>query len=249
MTSVFLVTRVGPASQYNGCLFQEGIKHEAHCMPALASRDIEADPMVSLCQSHPINVHTQKRICKQTCLLSDALTLKWTHTPPAPPTYHLVWVFSVASYLLAGGSTLFFYCLLYHQRTRFHFLFFSVQNRNITGLSACPPPHTCAHKRHTHTQRHTDPHSPWTCLLLFPCQQQKKQKKRLKREMKGVLKGGNWKRRDMHSCVFERQSSLSKREKGGPIKEVTRLSLSFYAFMEWWWYVYVCWCMFSYTAV
>lgn len=118
----------------------------------------------------------------------------------------------------------FFYCLLYHQRTRFHFsFFFSVQNRNITGLSACPPPHTCAHKRHTHTQRHTDPHSPWTCLLLFPCQQQKKQKKRLKREMKGVLKGGNWKRRDMHSCVFERQSSLSKREKGGPIKEVTRL--------------------------
>lgn len=141
---------------------------------------------------------------------------------------------SLFSCILPFGRRLhsFFYRLLYHQRTRFHFFFFQSKIEILQAYLHVRP-HTRAHKRHTHTQRHTDPHSPWTCLLLFPCQQQKKQKKRLKREMKGVLKGGNWKRRDMHSCVFERQSSLSKREKGGPIKEVTRLSLSFYAFMEW----------------
>lgn len=94
------------------------------------------------------------------------------------------------------------------------------------------PTHMCTQKTHTYTETHRST-LPVDMPSFISLSATKKTKKRLKREMKGVLKGGNWKRRDMHSCVFERQSSLSKREKGGPIKEVTRLSLSFYAFMEW----------------
>lgn len=118
---------------------------------------------------------------KKQCMRTDMFTLKCSYTQmntpppsPPPPTYHLVWIFSVASYLLAGGFTP-FSSLLCHQRTGFHF-FYSVQNRNITGLSACPPPHTCVQKMHTHTQRTTDPHSLWTCLLLFSCQHHKQAK-------------------------------------------------------------------------
>lgn len=127
----------------------------------------------------------------------------------------------------------FFYRLLYHQRTRFHFFFFQSKIEILQAYLHVRP-HTHVHTKDTHIHRDTQIHTPrGHAFFYFPVSNKKKQKKRLKREMKGVLKGGNWKRRDMHSCVFERQSSLSKREKGGPIKEVTRLSLSFYAFMEW----------------
>lgn len=218
-TSVFLVTRVGPASQYNGCLFQEGIKHEAHCMPALASRDIEADPMVSLCQSHPINVHTQKRICKQTCLLSDALTLKWTHTPPAPPTYHLVWVFSVASYLLAGGSTLFFYCLLYHQRTRFHFFFFQSKIEILQAYLHVRP-HTHVHTKDTHIHRDTQIHTPrGHAFFYFPVSNKKNKKKDWREKWKECWREGIGSGeictavclRDSHHCQRERRVGRSRR--------------------------------------
>lgn len=169
---------------------------------------------------------------------TDMFTLRCSYTQMnthSTSTTYVPSCMSLFSCILPFGRRLhsFFYRLLYHQRTRFHFFFFQSKIEILQAYLHVRP-HTHVHTKETHIHRDTQIHTPrGHAFFYFPVSNKKKQKKRLKREMKGVLKGGNWKRRDMHSCVFERQSSLSKREKGGPIKEVTRLSLSFYAFMEW----------------
>lgn len=112
-----------------------------------------------------IHVHVQKWIYVHGHDHSQLLLHSYEHAlyPPPPPTYHLVWFFSVASYQLAGDPLPFssFFC---HHRSRFHF-FFPIQNRNVTSLSACPPTHTHVHTKGTH--RETEMRAP--CGHAFFC--------------------------------------------------------------------------------
>lgn len=105
---------------------------------------------------------------------------------------------------------------------------------------------------HRERERHMDPHSLWTCLLLFPCQQQKRGRESERRS----VEGGWWvteryvlldKPSSSHR-EFLWQWSLSEKGKRALSQRVTLLPLRFDAFMEQRWYVYVCCSIFSFIA-
>lgn len=202
----------------------------AHCGGILLRKTLGLIQWVPLCLQSYVNVHApvcvwiyvHGHVHKQLLLGSYEHALY----PAPPPTYHLVCFFSVASYQLAGDPPFLFSAFFYHCRTRFHFLF-SIQNRNVTSFSACPPTHT--HVRTKDTHRETELRAPrGHAFFCLPVSNIKNNdwRETLKKE---CWRKGRWGREEDLSalmdegntccvlcrCVFERQSSLSARETGG----------------------------------